>query len=68
MSGPVEPLEKVLRNFCRRLNRVESEAEVDGANVGWVRVLVLMLAEAQRDESGREMVTKVRTLDDMAGM
>ena len=26
-----------------------------------------MLAEAHRDESGRKMVTRVRTLDDMAG-
>lgn len=61
----MEPLEKVLKNFCRRLNRVEFEAGVDGSNVGWVRVF--MLAEAQRDESGRKMVTRVRTLDEMAG-
>lgn len=66
MSGPVEPVEELLKNFCRKLNRFECDAGVDGADVGWARVL--MLAEAHRDESGRKMVTRVRTLDDMAGM
>lgn len=66
MSGPMEPEEELLKNFCRKLNRFECDAGVDGPDVGWARVL--MLAEAHRDESGRKMVTRVRTLDDMAGM
>lgn len=64
MNGPVEPEEKLLKNFCRKLKRFD--AGVDGTEVGCGRML--MLADAQRDERGRKIVTTVRTLDDMAGM
>lgn len=66
MRGPAEMDEELLKNFCRKLNRFDLEAGVDGTDVGWQRVL--MLAEAQSDERGRKMVTAVRTLDDIAGM
>lgn len=66
MSGPAEPEEKLLKNFCRKLNRFEFDAGLDGTDVDVVRVLIL--AEAQRDERGRNMVTRVRTLDAMAGI
>ena len=66
MSGPMEPEEELLKNFCRKLNRFECDAGVDGPDVCWARVL--MLAEAHKDESGRKMVTRVRKLDDIAVM
>lgn len=62
----MDPVEELLKKFCRKLDRFEVEAGFDGMNVDWVRVL--MLAEAQRDERGRKMVTTVRTLDAIAGM
>ena len=65
MSGPAEPEDKLLKNFSRKLNPFEFDAGDDGTDVDVVRVL--MLAEAQRDERGRNMATRVRTLDAMAG-
>lgn len=56
-SGPDEPMDELLNSFWRSFMP---------SDVPWLRLPIE--AEAQREERGRKMETRVRTWEDMPGV